>query len=112
MSKKIVKNDENAHPALFQDVRSLIEQSRSQVAVAVNATLTMLHWNIGKRINEEVRKGERAEYGKQIVSALARQLTSGYGRGFAEKNLRRMMQFARVFLEVEIVATLSRQLSW
>jgi hypothetical protein len=50
--------------------------------------------------------------GERIVSALMRQLESEYGRGFAEKNLRRMMQFATVFPEEQIVVSLSRQLSW
>jgi len=65
--------------------------------VTVNATLTMLYWKIGKRINVEIIKGERAEYGKQIVSTLSDQLTNEFGKGFTEKNLRRMMQFSNVF---------------
>jgi hypothetical protein len=44
--------------------------------------------------------------------AVSRQLTADYGRGFAEKSLRRMIQFARLFPNQEIVAALSRQLSW
>jgi hypothetical protein len=43
---------------------------------------------------------------------VSRQLTADYGRGFAEKSLRRMIQFARLFPNQEIVAALSRQLSW
>jgi hypothetical protein len=54
---------------------------------------------------------ERAAYGKQIVVTLSRQLAE-YGRGYSEKNLRRMVQFAESFPEEEIVAALSRQLSW
>jgi len=53
----------------------LIEQGRLQVAVSVNATMTMLYWQVGKRINEAVLKEKRAEYGEQIVVSLARQLT-------------------------------------
>lgn len=47
-----------------------------------------------------------------IVATLSQQLTLEYGRGFAEKNLRRMVQFAEVFPDGQIVATLSRQLGW
>ena len=47
-----------------------------------------------------------------VVTVLAQQLTSEYGRGFTEKSLRRMMQFASIFPDEAIVATLSRQLSW
>lgn len=56
--------------------------------------------------------GERAAYGEESVSTLSRQLASEYGRGFAEKNLRRMVQFAEVYPDEEIVVTLLRQLSW
>ena len=53
-----------------------------------------------------------ADYGKQIVSTLSTQLKSNYGRNFEERNLRRMLQFAKQFSEYEIGGTLSRQLTW
>jgi predicted nuclease of restriction endonuclease-like (RecB) superfamily len=74
--------------------------------------LTLLYWRIGNRILREVLGSERATYGEQIVATLSRQLVSEFGRGFADKNLRRMMQFAEAFPNEEIVATVSRQLSW
>ncbi len=97
---------------LLGDIRQMIEETRSAVATTVNAGLTMLYWRIGRRIGQEILKGERAEYGAEIVSALARQLTTDYGRGFEENNLRRMIQFAEVFPNEEIVVSLIRQLSW
>ncbi len=99
-------------PALLADIRGLIEESRAAVAVTVNAGLTLLYWRIGQRINDEVLHGERAAYGKEIVATLAQELTRAYGGGFTEKNLRRMMQFAEVFRDQQIVASLIRQLSW
>ncbi|MBV6439441.1 MAG: putative nuclease YhcG [Saprospiraceae bacterium] len=71
-----------------------------------------MYWNIGKRINEEVLKQERAEYGKAIVATLSQQLTEEYGKGYTEKSLRRMIQFHECFPDLKIVATASRQLSW
>ena len=97
---------------LMKDIRQMIEETRSAVATAVNAGLTMLYWHIGKRIQEEILRGERAEYGQQIVISLGRELTAEFGRGFEEKNLRRMIQFAEAFPDEEIVASLRRQLSW
>jgi len=97
---------------LFADVRRMIEETRAGVAVTVNAGLTMLYWRIGRRIGQEILKGERAEYGKEIVSALARQLTTEYGRGFSEKSLRHMIRFAEAFPDERIVSALMRQLSW
>lgn len=55
-----------ASPDLLKDLRLLIEQVRGHVARAVNSELVMLYWRVGRRINEHVLKGRRAEYGKQI----------------------------------------------
>ena len=57
-------------------------------------------------------KEKRGDYGKEIVATLSRQLTGDYGNNFNEKNLRRMIQFAEVFPDKEIVVSLIRQLSW
>lgn len=98
---------------LVSEIKSLIEQSKQQLAVTVNATLSLLYWQIGRRINQELSQYEGNEkYGKQIVATLWRQLASDYGTSFSEKNLRRMMQFASAFPEKEIVNTLCTQLSW
>ncbi len=97
---------------LLADLRRLIEEARRSAAVAVNASLTLMYWRIGKRIRSEMLGDERAGYGETIVATLSRQLVGEYGRGFAEKNLRRMIQFAEAFPNEQIVATLMRQLSW
>jgi len=97
---------------LLEDIRHMIESTRSTVSTAINAGLTTLYWNIGKRVNDEILKGERAEYGQEIVASLGRELVAEYGNGFSEKNLRRMIQFAEVFPEEKIVAALRRQLTW
>ena len=97
---------------LLADVRSMIEQTRAGVAQAVNAGMTSLYWRIGKRIQSEILQGQRADYGKEIVATLSRQLVSRFGTGFSEKSLRRMIQFAEVFPDPEIVVSLIRQLSW
>ena len=93
------------------EVKQLIEQSRQNVAVAVNAEITLLYWKVGKRINEEVLGNNRAEYGKQVVASLAQQLSDEYGKGWGEKQLRQCMQFALVFPDEQIVYTLCRELS-
>ncbi len=90
----------------------MIEDTRQAVSQTVNAGLTLLYWNIGQRINDEVLKNERAAYGKQIVSTLSRQLVEEYGGSYKDKNLRRIMQFPKEFPDQKIVASLMRQLSW
>ena len=99
--------------SLIQDLRQIIEQARGHVAATANYELTMMYWHIGERINREVLDNQRAEYGKQIVASVARQLQKEYGsKGFDEKSIRRMMQFANLFAEEQIVAQAARKLSW
>ena len=106
MSKKI----ENT--VLLGSIRQLIEESRQQVAITVNATLTALYWKIGKQINQDILLNNRAEYGKQIVITLSAQLSVEYGKGWGEKHLRHCIRFAEIFPDEQIVYTLCRQLSW
>ena len=116
MSKKISRPGAGGRLAdtdtLLQDVRGLIEQARQQTSAAVNAGMTILYWRVGRRVGTEVLGGQRAAYGDEIVVTLSRELVAEYGRGFAEKNLRRMVQFAEVFSDEQIVVSLIRQLSW
>jgi predicted nuclease of restriction endonuclease-like (RecB) superfamily len=109
---KQTKQITEATKLLFQELSLLIDQGKQQVISAVNNTLTVLFWHIGEKINTHILRHKRAEYGEQIVVTLSRQLVAEYGNSFEEKNLRRMMQFAEQFTDIEIVVTLSRQLSW
>jgi hypothetical protein len=97
---------------LLADVRELIETARQHVAQTVNSVLVALYWRIGCRIREDILHQQRAEYGKQIVSTLSKQLTSEYGRGYSEPNLSRMMRLAEAFPDERILSTLSKELSW
>lgn len=96
---------------LFETVKNLIEQTKRKVAISVNASLTLMYWNIGKIINEEILKNQRAEYGKEIVATLSQQLQKAYGKGYSYSALTRMVKFATLFDEQK-VATLSQRLSW
>lgn len=97
---------------LLNELSQLVEQSQQQVIVQNNATLTLLFWQIGFRINETILQNKRAEYGKQIVPTLSAQLETKYGRSFTEKNVRRMLRFAEQFSDKQMVITLSQKLSW
>ena len=97
---------------LFSSIKQLIEESKQQVAVVVNSAMSMLYWQIGKRINEEILQNTRANYGEQVVKQLSEQLMVQYGQGWSMKQLRHCMKFAEVFPEFQIVSTLWRQLSW
>lgn len=98
--------------SLFSDIRRMIEEARSGVAVTVNTGLTILYWQIGTRIRKDILQEKRAEYGEEILQTLSAELVPAFGRGFSARNLASMVRFAEVFPEPEIVAALSRQLSW
>jgi hypothetical protein len=100
------------HKSLFDEICTIIEQGKQKVTAQVNSILTLTYWHIGKRINEDVLQNQRAEYGKQIVATLSTQLAQEYGRSFEARNLRRMMQFAELFPDYQIVSPLATQLSW
>lgn len=97
---------------LLGDVRSLIEAARAATAQAVNSALVLLYWSIGDRIRRDILQNKRAEYGAEILPTLSAKLTEEYGKGYAEKSLRRMIQLAEIFPDRQIVAALSRQLGW
>ena len=112
MADSITIQNNNIMP-LVDDLRQIINQTRSRVAINVNAELTLMYWHIGERINREVLGNARAEYGKQIVATVSRQLQSEYGnKGFEPRTIRRMMQFASLFPDIQIVTPLVTQLSW
>lgn len=98
---------------IVTDIRTIIEQSRLQVAATVNAGMTLMYWHIGERINREVLGGVRAAYGKQIVATISQKLTKEYGRSqFSVKNLNRMRLFAERFPDLSIWTPLVSKLSW
>lgn len=112
MADSITIQNNNLIP-LVDDLRQIINQARNRVAVNVNVELTLMYWHIGERINREVLGNERAEYGKQIIATLSQQLQMEFGdKGFEKSSITRMMKFARLFPNYQIVATLSRQLQW
>ena len=79
---------------LLSDVALLIEQSRQYVAQTVNSTLSLLYWRIGHRINTEILKDKRAEYGKQIIATLSQHLVEKYGNGWDSKTIRHCLRSA------------------
>ena len=108
MNNKMLKNQND----LFADIKTLIEQSKQQIAVAVNSTMTMLYWQIGSRIKTDIMQNKRAEYGQEIVKQLSANLIEQYGKGWGEKHLRHCLRIAETFPDAQIVYTLCRQFSW
>lgn len=116
-NKKICKINSNTtvnsdSDLLIKDIKIFIDNARNHIACEYNSTQALLCWLIGTRIDEEILKSERAEYGETIIVSLADHLTLTYGKGYSRPNLFRMIKFAKLFPNREIVSTLSRQLSW
>lgn len=74
MTDKIkILND--SEQQLFAELVELIDTSQKQVAINVNSGLIIIFWQVGKKINNFILDNKRAEYGKQIVVTLSRQLS-------------------------------------
>ena len=81
------------HEELFCDSCNIIEQSQVYAYRSVNEILVKRNWLLGKRIQQEVLKEQRAEYGVQVVVNLAKALTEKYGKGFTKTNLYHFVRF-------------------
>ncbi len=97
---------------LYEDVCHIIDDTRSRVAVYVNAEVCHTNWFVGKRIKEDVLYNKRAGYGQQVIKHLSQRLTEHYGKGWSEKTLRHCLRAAETFTEEEIVSAVQRQFSW
>lgn len=93
---------------ILADARTIIDSAQAAARRAVNVTLVVRNWLLGRRIAEEELQGKgRADYGKQIVAMLSKELSSAYGKGFGKQELYKYVQFYNLF--PEIVDSVSRQ---
>lgn len=94
----------------YLEIKMCIEQARLSVVKSVNYVMVITHWEIGKRIVEAEQNGQqRAEYGKFLIKNLAQRLIQAFGKGFEERELRKMRQF---YLYFPIRDALRPELSW
>ncbi len=73
---------QNAEAVILSDIRLIINQTKEAVSKVITSNIAMMYWKIGSRVNSEILDNQRAEYGKQIVATLSRQLTIEYGRSY------------------------------
>ncbi|MFL9834206.1 DUF1016 N-terminal domain-containing protein [Chryseobacterium terrae] len=94
---------------LLKSISALLENARNKVVVAVNQTIVLTYFDIGRMIVEDEQNGEnRAEYGKTVLKDLSLHLTKKFGRGFSEDNLSNMRKFYQNYSNQAISETLSR----
>jgi predicted nuclease of restriction endonuclease-like (RecB) superfamily len=98
--------------ALYLDIRQLVERARTQVLTQVNQALVLTYWHIGRTIKQSLVTEARADYGDATMQKLADRLVLDYGPGYGRRNLFRMVQLYQCFDQLQIVTTLSTQLSW
>ena len=86
------------HDTVYLEIKSILQEARSTAYRAVNFTMVLAYWEIGKRIVEEEQKGaKRAGYGTTLLKDLSRKLTTDFGKGFTETNLKYFRQFYNSF---------------
>lgn len=93
MEEKDIVIDGQQEALLFQDACTIIDQAQAEAYRAVDITLIKRNWLLGMRINKDVLKEQRAEYGKQVVKNLSLSLIERYGRGFSMRNLYNFVDF-------------------
>ncbi|WP_073238234.1 YhcG family protein [Fibrobacter sp. UWH9] len=95
------------------DIKKIINAGRSAAYASVNSAMMETYWNIGKRIVEQEQNGKtRADYGKQIIDSLAKELTEAFGNGFSSRYLRSFRKFYQVFPDAEIWKSRFPNLTW
>ena len=98
---------------VVDDIKQIIDTGRNAAYAAVDATMIATYWNIGRRIVEEEQHGqERAQYGKELIKTLAKELTHEYGSGYSDRYLRAFRQFYLVMPNYQIWKSRFPNLTW
>ena len=105
-----MENQLTPNNSMVLEIRELLENARKNVAQQVNTHLLTTYWNIGRIIVEYEQQNQiRADYGKQTLRELSKELTREFGKGFSRSNLQNMRAF---YLAYEKCQTVSGKLSW
>jgi len=105
--KKLITND---YETLKHNLKTILSKGREKAYTLVNSVLVETYWSVGKYIVEFEQNGDiKAEYGKELLTKLSKDLTLEYGKGFSRSNLTYMRKFYLSFSKSE---TLSHKLSW
>lgn len=94
----------------MRELKTFITESRRQIIRAVDFAQVQTCWGVGRYIVEYEQKGaDRAKYGAKLLPKLSERLTTDFGQGFDERNLRNMRLFYRTF---PIWNALRPELNW
>ena len=108
MDNEIMRT-ENSSEEIYTSIRSFVITAQNRVYTAINSAMVIAYWEIGEQIYKACGENDRAEYGKSLMKYLSDKLTTEFGKGFTERNLRAMRQFYSCFPNRH---TLCAELSW
>ena len=98
---------------VVNDIKQIIDAGRTTAYSAVDATMIATYWNIGRRIVEEEQYGqERAQYGKELIKSLAKELAHEYGSGYSQRYLAYFRKFYLTMPDLTILQTRLQNLRW
>lgn len=87
--------------ALVEAIRQVHNQMAAQAGKAVNISLTLRNWAIGRYIREyEQRGADRARYGETLLEALSEELARAGIGGVAARSLRLCRQFYLTYPQI------------
>lgn len=109
MKSKIDLIDSKEVDVLYNDIKKLVEESRNRVYKTVNIEMIKLYWNIGKLVVDKQNGNHRAKYGDYLIDNISKKLTNDYGKGFSQRNIKRMRKFYQCYPKG---TTMLSQLSW
>src|SRR5882757_1578024 len=96
---------------LHTDIKNILQQAKTNAVRAVNFSMVVAYWEIGRRIVEEEQHGdERAKYGEALLKEISKKLTADFGKGFSVVNLDNFRKFYMVFSDKQKSYALRRKL--
>ena len=105
---ELVKN--SGFEKMISDIEALVNTSKNELATSINKVMTVTYLSIGKYIVEFEQDGNaKAEYGKNLLSTISKELTLRLGKGYSRPNLNNMRKF---YLKYSNCQTVSDKLSW
>ena len=109
-SKAVKKQSVSNYQQALSDIKQLVQQARYASARSVNAIMTATYWEIGRRIVKVEQKGQkRADYGKELIKKMSKDLTKSVGKGFGFRNLKNFRKFYLTYSHIQKGQTVSAQ---
>lgn len=110
MNTPIKIEDNKDYELLINSIETVIANSKNKIASSINDTMVETYWNVGKYIIEFEQKGNlKAEYGKQLLLKLSKDLKLRLGKGFSRSNLYNMRKIYELY---PIFQQLAGKLTW